>query len=131
MKYTLNTNEIVNELLRDENAAWSYNGARALAEYLEQYEEECGVELELNVAALRCKYTEYESLIDYADDCFMSWQEEFGIEYENPMTGETDMQSTVDCDGNIHEAIFSNIEEYIRDNGTLIEFDGGIIVSEF
>jgi len=60
----------------------------------------------------------------------MSWQEEFGIDYENPLTGETDTQSTFDCDGNIHETVLRNIEEYIRDNGTLIEFDGGIIVSK-
>ena len=43
MKNTLNTYEITNALLQDENAAWSYDGARALAEYLEEYEEACGI----------------------------------------------------------------------------------------
>ena len=51
MKKTLTTYEIVNALLKDENADWSYTGARALAEYLEEYEEACGVELELDVVA--------------------------------------------------------------------------------
>ena len=37
MKNTLNTYEIVNALLKDENADWSYTGAKALAEYLEDY----------------------------------------------------------------------------------------------
>jgi hypothetical protein len=131
MKNTLTTYEVATELLADDNANWTRSGALALAEYLEQIEEDCGIEIELDVVALRCEYSEHESLIDYANDHFMSWQEEFGIEYENPLTGETDMQSTIDGDGNIHEAVFSNIEEYIRDNGTLIEFDGGIIVSNF
>jgi len=37
---------------------FSYEGAQALFEYLEQYEEETGEELELDVIALCCDYTE-------------------------------------------------------------------------
>ena len=37
---------------------FSYEGAQALFEYLEQYEEETGEELELDVIALCCEYTE-------------------------------------------------------------------------
>lgn len=46
MKETLNTYEIADRLFRDENAGWSYNGAKALAEYLEQLEQDCVEELE-------------------------------------------------------------------------------------
>lgn len=37
---------------------FSYEGAQALFEYLEQYEEDTGEELELDVIALCCDYTE-------------------------------------------------------------------------
>ena len=131
MKTTLNTNDIANALLNDDNAEWSYNGAKALAEYLEQYEEDCGIELELDVVALRCNYSEYTSLIDWTEEHFANFREEFGIDYINPMTGESEDQSVQDCDGYFHDKTLDSIGEYIRDRGQLIEFDGGIIVSEF
>ena len=48
------------DMNRNEN--FSYDGKRALFEYLEQYEEDTGEEIELDVIALCCDYTEYESL---------------------------------------------------------------------
>jgi len=131
MKNTLSTLEAVNELGKyDCFNSFTYEGTKTLVEYIESIEEDCGTEIEFDAVGLASEYAEYESFIDYADDSFMSWQEEFGIDYENPMTGETDAQSTFDCDGNIHETVLNNIEDYIRDNGTLLEFDGGIIVSK-
>ena len=47
------------------------------------------------------------------------------------MTGKVETQSTTDCDGNYHDDILDGIKEYIEERGTLIEFDGGIIVSQF
>ena len=58
MKRELTTSEMVNELLNDEYADWSYNGARALIEYLEQMEEDCGMSIEFDRVAIRCEYTE-------------------------------------------------------------------------
>ena len=131
MKNTLSTLEAVNELGKyDCFNSFTYEGTKALVEYIESIEEDGGTEIEFDAVGLASEYAEYESFIDYADDSFMSWQEEFGIDYENPLTGETDTQSTFDCDGNIHETVLNNIEDYIRDNGTLLEFDGGIIVSK-
>ena len=48
---------------------FSYKGQRALFEYLEEYEESTGEEIELDVIALCCEYVEYDSL------------EEFQLEY--------------------------------------------------
>jgi dGTP triphosphohydrolase len=42
----------------DRMEQFSYEGAKALFEYLEQYEEDTGEELELDVIALCCEYTE-------------------------------------------------------------------------
>ena len=131
MKNTLNTSEAASLLMSDENADWTMAGAYALAEHLEQIEEDCGEETEFDRVALRCEYSEHESLIDWADQHFANYREEFGIEYISPVTGEGENQSALDCDGNFHDEVLDSITGYIQDHGQLIEFDGGIIVSEF
>jgi hypothetical protein len=47
---------------------FSYEGRRALYEYLEQYEEDAGQEIELDVIAICCDYSEYESLKEFQKD---------------------------------------------------------------
>ena len=44
---------------------FSYEGLQALYNYLEDYEESIGEKIELDVIALCCEYTEYESLEEY------------------------------------------------------------------
>ena len=44
------------------NHGFSYEGSKALFEYLTQYEEDCDHELEFDPIAFRCEYDEYESL---------------------------------------------------------------------
>jgi hypothetical protein len=100
---TLTEGQVIHALRQDEYANWSYNGACALTEYLFELEESIGEQIELDPIAWRCEFTEYESL------------EEWAIAY----FGE---------DEDEHPC---NIAEYIRDNSTLIEFEGGIIVQDF
>jgi hypothetical protein len=109
MKTTLNTSDIARALKSDENAAWSWNGARALAEYLEQLEEDTGEEIELDVCAIRCDFSEYDSL--------EAWAIDYGMQEDSLDDGREDRED--------------NIRSFIRDNGQLIEFDGGVIVSSF
>lgn len=133
MKMTLSTYDTAEALRRDENAGWSYNGAKALAEYLEQYEQDSGTEMELDVVAIRCDFSEHISLLDWANDYFGGdgkTAEKFGIDYTDSQ-GDEHTQSIRDEDGNIHDEVLDAIKEYICDNGQLIEFDGGIIVSSF
>jgi hypothetical protein len=111
MKKTLTTYEVATELLADDNANWTRSGALALAEHLEQIEEDCGVEIELDVVALRCEYSEFSSLLKCA---------------EYYLTEERIAEVLEDSEDN-DEAL----REYIHDHGQLIEFDGGIIVSNF
>ena len=51
----------------DRNKQFSYEGKKALFDYLEQYEEDCGVEIELDVIALCCEYSE-EALSDVLEN---------------------------------------------------------------
>ena len=124
MKTTLSTSDIARALHRDDNAAWSWNGAKALAEYLEQLEEDTGEEMEFDAVAIRCEFSEYASLEDWAVEYFSdSKQASDAMGLELDMDGET---WTGD-----KEEIQDAIRSYIRDEGTLIEFDGGVIVSSF
>lgn len=109
MKKTLTKYDIAHELLQDENAMWTRAGAFALAEHLDQYEEETGEEMELDVVAIRCDFSQYSSLEDWAGD--------YGLN-----------EDSLD---DAHEEREDNIRSFIRDNGQLIEFEGGIIVSSF
>ena len=40
-------------------------GLKALFNYLEEYEQDCGEEIELDVIALCCEFVEYDSLEDF------------------------------------------------------------------
>lgn len=116
MKMTLSTYQIADALKNDTCAHWSYNGSVALAEYLEQYEASTGEELELDVCAIRCDFSEHSSLQDWANDHFSNAWQELGFD-------ETEEIDDDDFD--------DKIREYIQDHGQLIAFDGGVIVSNF
>ena len=121
MKTTLNTSDIARALHRDDNAAWSRNGAKALAEYLEQLEEDTGEEMELDVCAIRCDFSESTSLQDWLMEHHGAETLAFALQRSGiDMEGDEDEDETADL-----------IRSYIQDHGTLIEFEGGIIVSSF
>ena len=117
MKITLTENEVAHRLKNDTNAAWSYAGAQALAEYLIELDEQTGEDSELDVVAIRCDFSEHTSLIDWAEEYFGNTEkaaDEFG--WDENTTDEEKEESARD---------------YIQNNGQLIEFSGGIIVSSF
>lgn len=62
---TINTSEMAQQLLEDDNAGWSTNGAWALAEYLENFTEETETPLYFNVVDIRCDYTEYKDIEEF------------------------------------------------------------------
>ena len=101
MKTILSTNELIDELRRDEYASWSYDGAKALADYLQEYEESTGEELEFDPIAIRCEFTEYENAIDAA------------AQYTSEFTTE------------------AAALEYLQDHTSVITYDGGVIIQDF
>lgn len=109
MKMTLSRTRAAHMLLDDKNASWSYDGAMALCEYLEELEEDCGEEMEFDVVAIRCDYSEHASLEEWAKD--------YGFEPESSTEDEREREE--------------EIRDYIMDHGQLIEFEGGVIVSSF
>ena len=100
---TLSTYDIANRLLRDNNAAWTRPGAFALAEYLQELENDTGEQMEFDAVAIRCDYAEYPTAVEAHND----------ITRGHDLTEEEEETAL----------------ERLRDNGQVIEFDGGIIIS--
>lgn len=117
MKQTMTTSDIADALRRDENANWSPAGARALAEYLEEMEDGTGEEMEFDRVAIRCDWSEYEGLRQWAEEYFGSISA-----FESKLGIEPDTEP---------DEVDDEIRDYITERGVLIEFDGGIIVSSF
>jgi len=48
----------------DRRGTFTFEGKRALFDYLEEYEESTGESIELDIVALCCEYTEYDNMED-------------------------------------------------------------------
>ena len=53
---------------------FTYEGLQALFKYLEQYEDDTGEEIELDVIGLCCEFYQYDNLKEFQDD--------YGKDYE-------------------------------------------------
>lgn len=84
-------------------SAFSYDGLVALFDYLEDYERDCGIELDFDPVALRCEFTEYNTI----KDAYENYQPE---------------------DESLTEL---EMLEYLQDNTQVIEFETGIILQDF
>ena len=106
MIITLSTSDIARNLLKDSNACWTWPGAFALAEYLQELEDSTGETMELDAVAIRCDWSEWPS----------------AVEAYNETSAEENLSE--DDEESEEKAL-----EWLRDNGQVIEFDGGVIVS--
>ena len=117
MKLQLSTSHAVDLLRKDEYAGWSYKGATALVEYLENLEEDLGEEITFNCIDFRCEFSEFPSVQDWITSHF-----------GRPLKDALEF-ADIDCDLSSDYDVYESISEYIRDRGTLVEFEGGVIVS--
>lgn len=67
MKQSINSYEFHRAFEQQRPDNFSYEGLEALFEYLEQYEEDCDTEIELDVVAICCDYSEM-SIDDIIND---------------------------------------------------------------
>ena len=68
---------------------FSYDGSKALFNYLEQLEEDCDIKIEFDPIAFRCEYVEYESLEEL--------NEEYNEDYD--MQSLSENTQVIDVDG--------------------------------
>jgi len=120
MKKTMTQYDIAHELMQDTNANWSRAGAFALAEYFEQIEMDTNEELDFDAVAIRCEFSQYANLQEWISDYYSE-----PLAYAIKSAG-------IDLDGEENEEEIDDlIRSHIQDHGQLIEFNGGIIVSQF
>ena len=117
---TLNTYQIADALKNDTCARWSYNGSLALAEYLEEYEESTGEEIELDVCAIRCDFSEYSSALECALE--YGWSPEASI---------LDDDDNLRPDDEVEEENEELALKWLENRTQVISFDGGIIIAQF
>lgn len=83
MKQIVNFNQFCDsfrDMGRDNN--FSYEGKLALFSYLEEYEDSTGEEIEMDIIALCCEYTEYKDLKEFQGDYSTDYKNLEDIEYK-------------------------------------------------
>ena len=68
MKQTLNEYQFTQEFKRIRPDQFSYEGLQALFNWFEEYEDETGEEIEFDVIAICCEWSEYENLKEFQND---------------------------------------------------------------
>jgi hypothetical protein len=109
MKQSINVYQFRDEFAhanRSDN--FSYEGLAALFDYLEDLEDSIGEEMELDVIALCCDFSEYTDLNDVVS-CY-------------------DIQLDDDSD---EDERAQQVIEWLQERTTVIEFDDGIIIQDF
>jgi hypothetical protein len=130
MKLNLTKYDIANALRADDDANWSANGALALANFLDENMPE---DATLCVTDIRCEWSEYRSLFDWADDNFRDHEDaasKLGLTFMHSRS-----KMGLSFFNNVEEdydSIEAAIRHYIAENAEpAIEFDGGVIVPYF
>lgn len=103
MKQTINSYSF-RQAFKDagRESQFSYDALNALFDYFEQYEQDTGESIELDVIAICCEYTE-EGFREIADG--------YNIEVEGDA-----------------EALKDAVREYLEDNTNVVSEDGGVFV---
>lgn len=111
MKPTINAHEFI-DAFRSYNRydAFGYAALNALFEYLEEMEEGMGGEMELDVIAICCDYTQYDTATEAAVELLSDWETE---------------------EGETEEEREERALEELQENTTVIVYDGGIVVESF
>lgn len=109
IKQNINFSQFCDSFSETYQNNFTYDGKRALFDYLEKLSDDMGEDIELDTVALCCDYNEYSDLREASEQYFMyNCTEEEKAEY-------TDEKA----------------REYFQNNTQLIEFDGGIIIQNF
>ena len=96
---------------------FSYEGLEALYDYLIDYEESTGEEIELDVIALCCEYSEWEDIEEFLKN--------YGDNFQDHWESLTD-----DFAEDEEEARKEEMFEYIQDYTTIIDIDGTSFITQ-
>lgn len=109
MKQTIGFSQFCDAFWDTYKGNFSYNGKRALFDYLERLEEDTGEDIELDIVALCVEYTEYDTAVEAAT-------EYSGFEVNKDLSEDENEKAA---------------KQFLENRTTLIEFDGGVIIQDF
>ncbi len=113
--------EFCDNFSESERDTFSYEGKKALFDYLEEYEENTGEEIELDIVELCCEYSEYGSVEEYLKDYTPS-----------EINNEKDEEETEE---EFKERLEEETQKYLEENTQLIllgnNLDDGFIIQNF
>lgn len=108
----VNTTDLFHDLKAMGRDNFSYDGAKALMEWLEQYAEDCGEAVEYDPIALCCAFAEYSE-----------------SEYEDLAAQYDAAPQRADFEG--ESEFFEELKEWLNEQTTVINFDDGLIIQSF
>ena len=111
MYQNVSTTQAIARLMEDQYAHWSWDGAKALIEYLEKLEDSLDKPIEFDTVAIRCDFLEYKSALEGAEHY------EFIPDDSIPPEDEDEIEA---------EAL-----KYLEERTTIIQFEGGVIIRQF
>ena len=117
MKKTINESDFRDAFTdygRENN--FSYKGLTALYDYIIELEESCDMNIELDVIAFCCEYSEYETAHEAASEYF---------EYEGMHFDEEGNETET------AEEVEEKAIKFLQDRTQLIVFGSGVIIQDF
>ena len=102
------------------NDQFTYEGKRALYDWLIEYEESCAMETELDVIGLCCEYSEHATALEAA--------REYGNDWTPSMYDEDDNERDPE---EIAEELETYCVGWLQERTQVIVFDGGVIIAGF
>ncbi len=111
MKNTITFSQFCDQWPESRKNSFTYEGMRALFDYLEEYENDTGEELEYDPVAIDCDFVEYDTATEAAENY-------------TEFTDDNDEEET-------EEEKEDRAIEFLRDNTQLIIFNSGVIIQNF
>ena len=106
----INETELYHDLKKMDRDNFSYEGAKALMNYLDDLSEDIGENIEYDPIAFCCEYSEYT--------CMGFCAANYG-----------DFSPSIEAVKN--DEVESELLNWLNDRTTVIEFNGGIIIQDF
>lgn len=118
MKANITQSDFIHGFSESRKDQFSYNALAAIYNYLIEYEDSTGEELEFDPIAICCDFCEYDSawgaMQQYQPKNMPTIDDSEGMDLEE--LGEAQEEAAL---------------EWLQDNTQVIEFDGGIVVQNF
>ena len=141
MKTTVNFSQFHDAFVAARPDNFSYDGLKALFEWIEDLDDQCGTDTELDVIALCCEFSEYDSALACIDETGYSFTPE---PFECPECDTVTYGNARQCEEEDckhlatpeqHEVWEEDQEsaalDYLQDHTLVITFDTGIIIQDF